>query len=132
MDKHLYNYLAKKLISIFASQNYEEDSPLQEDFKEFKRSNLGQYHRIIDTVLSEHPDYQYLTWRDVKINYKRWHICKCCQQPFISTDKYNRQQICQHETYTRYGKDGYYKSAGKSICYMRNKTILMKKYKKTS
>lgn len=132
MNQDLYNYLARKLLTIFGSQTYLESQSLQQDFQDFKRSNLGQYHRIMDSILQEHPDYQHLTWRDVKINYKRWHVCKCCQQPFIATDTYNRQQICQLETYTRYGKDGYYKSAGKSICYMRNKTNLMKKYRKTS
>ena len=132
MDTKLHNYLAVKLFGIFASRTYTEDKQLQEDFAEFKLTNLGQYHRIIDTVLQDNPDYAHLTWRDVKIHPKRWHLCKNCQQPFIATDKFNKQQICRHAIYTRYGKDGFYKSSGKSECQMRTKAKNFARFQKTS
>lgn len=132
MNVSLHNYLANKLLTIFGSQTYTNDKSLQQDFQDFKLWNLGQYHRIIDRILQESESYKHLTWRDVKIHPKRWHVCKCCNQPFIATDKFNKQQICHHQTYMRYGKEGYYKSAGKSACYMLNKTQLMKKYRQIS
>lgn len=128
MNVKVFNHLANELFNIFASRTYTSDKELQKDFAQFKLDNLGRYHRVLDYLLEEFG----ITWREAKIHPNRWHLCKHCNRPFIATDKFNKQEICKLETYSRYGTNGFYKSTGKSVCFMQNKAALSKKYKKVS
>ncbi len=118
--KVLCNYLTDKLLSVFQTGEYTSEQDLQDDFQLFK-SNLKQYHAIVDRLLKDNPLNRELTWRHVKITAKRWHICEICSRPFIAYDSFNKMKICTKQDYVRYNTstNEFYKSTGKSLCYMQ-------------
>ena len=118
--KLICNYLADKLLTVFQTGEYTSEKDLQEDFQLFK-SNLKQYHAILDRLLKDNPLNRQLTWRDIKITAKRWHLCKICGRPFIAYDSFNKMKLCTRQEYVRYNTstNEFYKSTGKSICYMQ-------------
>lgn len=117
--KIICNHLTDKLLTVFQTGEYTSDEDLQEDFQLFK-SNLKQYHEILDRLLKDNPLNLELTWRDIKITAKRWHLCKVCHKPFIAYDTNNNMKICAKQDYVRYNtiRNEFYKSTGKSKCYM--------------
>ncbi|WP_249649256.1 hypothetical protein, partial [Lysinibacillus sp. D4B2_S17] len=72
---------------------YTSEEVLDEDFQLFK-NNLKQYHAILDRLLKDKPLNLELTWHDIKITAKRWHICKICGRPFIAYESFNKMKIC--------------------------------------
>lgn len=118
--KIISNYLTDKLLTVFQTGEYTLEEDLQEDFQLFK-SNLKQYHAVLDRLLQNNPLNRQLTWRNVKITAKRWHICKICNKPYIAYDTFNKMKICARQEYVRYNMstNEYYKSTGKSMCYMQ-------------
>lgn len=117
--KIICNHLTDKLLSVFQTGEYTSEKDLQGDFQLFK-SNIKQYREIIDRLLKDNPLNRELTWRDVKIEEKRWRLCKVCGKPFIAYDTKNNMRICAKQDYVRYNsaRKRYYKSTGKSMCYM--------------
>lgn len=117
--KIICNHLTDKLLSVFQMGGYTSEEELQEDFQLFK-SSLKQYHSILDRLLKDNPLNRRLTWREIKVTAKRWRICKVCQKPFITYDTNNNMRICAKQVYVRYNRSSneYYKSTGKSQCYM--------------
>lgn len=91
--KIICNHLADKLLTVFQAGEYTSDKDLQEDFQMFK-SNIKQYHAILDRLLKDNPLNRQLTWRDIKITAKRWHLCKVCNKPYIAYDSFNKMKIC--------------------------------------
>ena len=118
--KIICNHLTDKLLSVFQTGEYTSENDLQEDFQLFK-SNLKQYHTILDRLLKDNPLNRHLTWRDIKIPSKRWHLCKVCSKPYIAYDTKNNMKICTRQDYVRFNTstNEYYKSTGKSMCYMQ-------------
>lgn len=126
--KNFYNELAARLLEAFAMDYYEDEEELQNDFHEWKTSDIKDYRATLDEILSEiTPEGIELTWRDCKkINRKRFRMCKVCKKPFIAYDRLNQMKFCYTSTYKRYKtgtreKEGaYYKSSfkGLSTCYM--------------
>jgi len=118
--KTLCNYLINKFLTVFQTGEYTTEEDLQDDFQAFK-SNLKQYHAILDRLLQDNPLNRQLTWRDVRITAKRWHLCKICEKPFIAYDAFNKMKLCTRQDYVRYNTSTsqFYKSTGKSICYMQ-------------
>jgi hypothetical protein len=113
--KILCNYLTDKLLSVFQAGEYTSEQDLQEDFQMFKL-NLKQYHAVLDRLLKDNLLNRELTWRDIKITAKRWHICKMFGKPFIAYDRFNKMKICANKDYVRYktSTGAYFKSTGKS------------------
>ncbi|MER2169462.1 MAG: hypothetical protein ABS938_02385 [Psychrobacillus psychrodurans] len=111
--KIISNYIADKLLSVFRTGEYILEEDLQVDFQQLN-SKLKQYHAILDRLLKDNPLNIQLTWRDIKIPSKRWHLCKICNWPFISYDCFNKIQICTRQQYTRFNVSTkeYYKSTG--------------------
>ena len=105
--KVLCNYLTDKLLSVFQTGEYTSEQDLRDDFQLFKL-NLKQYHIVLDRFLKDNPA-------------RRWHICKICGRPFIAYDSFNKMKICTRQEYIRYNTvtNEYYKSMGKSMCYMQ-------------
>lgn len=118
--KTICNYLTERFLTVFRTEDYTTEEELQEDFQAFK-SNLKQYHAILDRLLKDNPLNRQLTWRDIRVTAKRWHICKICNKPFIAYDSFNRMKLCTRQEYVRYNVSTkqYYKSTGKSMCYMK-------------
>lgn len=126
--KLLFNYLGDQLLNVFQTGEYTTESDLQADFAAFK-SDLKQYHNVIDRVLQKNPLGRQLTWRKVKITAKRWRICKVCCKPFIAFDRFNKMKICVSNDYVRYNVDTgrYFKSTGKSQCFMLYRRLISRK-----
>jgi len=118
--KTICNYLTERFLTVFRIEDYTNEEELQGDFRAFK-VNLKQYHAVLDRLLKDNPLNRQLTWRDVRITAKRWHICKICNQPFISYNAFNKMKLCTRLDYVRYNTstNQYYKSTGQSICYMQ-------------
>lgn len=127
-QKQFYKDLTAALLEVFATNQYEDVLQLQQDFDDWKRSDLGDYHTVIDDILSEiAPEGIKLTWRDLgKLNYKRWKICSVCGKPYIDVSKFNKTKICYTSDYKRYkigtedASGSFFKSAQKGLseCFM--------------
>lgn len=130
-QKAFYRKLADSLLDMFAMDEYETEEDLQEDFNEWRVSDLSDYRNCLDKILKDiSPQGFELTWRDCKkIKKSRWKLCKVCNRPFLTTDKKNKMVYCYHTDYKRYKKgkinaDGSYSegyffkdSGGTSQCY---------------
>ncbi|MDO7487025.1 hypothetical protein Q5O89_16780 [Peribacillus frigoritolerans] len=130
-QKHFYRQLTSKLLEVFGQDYYEDETDLQLDFHEWKNGDRKDYHEVVDSILSEiAPEGIEMNWRDLsKLNYKRWHLCSVCGEPFLAIDKFNKIRICNGQDYKRYkigneNREGsYYKATekGKSVCFMTYK-----------
>jgi hypothetical protein len=133
--KQFYNTLCRE-ITAFIGSYFDCEEDLQEAFKEFK-SNTVEYREVLDNILTNiSPQYK-LTWRDFKqLNHKRFRLCRVCNKPFISYDKYNRIRICYDTPYKRYISDGdnghyvKYTEEGQSACYAKRRRQITSDYRK--
>jgi hypothetical protein len=118
--KDFFRALSANLQEIFASDYYNDVEQLQEDFQDWKMSDLKDYRDTLNEILQEiAPDGIELTWRDCTkaVVKNRWKLCRCCGQPFLTYDKKNRMGFCYSTDYRRYkvGKGEYYKLAQKGV-----------------
>lgn len=146
-EKRFYRMLTAELLKQFASSWYEADESkkLQMHFQEWKSGDRGDYHIVLDRILANIVDELdlgiTLTWRQMKINYRRWKVCPVCNRPFLCYSKFNKVMTCYLDDYIRFkvgeeSSDGeryiegrYFKASedGMSYCYMVYQATMKRK-----
>jgi hypothetical protein len=135
--KQFYRDLSRE-ITAFIGGFFSSEEELQEAFKDFK-SDVRSYHDVMDNILASIAPQYGLTWRDLKqLNHKRFRLCRVCNSPFISFDKYNRTRICYDTPYKRFirkdddevGHFVKYTEEGQSMCYAKRRRQITRDYRK--
>lgn len=139
-QKHFYNLLAFKLFEVFAFDYYEHEEDLQNDFHEWKMSDIRDFRETLDNILNDIAPDMDLTWRDCKkLTKSRFKLCSHCGKPFISYSKKNKMKYCYKKEYTRYktgnqSNSGYFftASGNTSLCFMLSERDRQKSYRSTA
>lgn len=116
----IYGLMIAKLQDYYGEDFQHDANSLRELIREWRQNELRFFREwIVSEINEELPEADRISWRDLKISYKRFKCCEICGHVYYDVSRNNKTKVCYSMPYLRANHTALFRDGSrKSACWM--------------